>query len=295
MQEFDDKHFAFIISAGRTGTKYFATVLEETIDRSFSVHEPDVLSGINTRLLQQIKQFGFYNMVPGRLLGKTGIRNLSEKFIGKQLSEKELSDAVVDHRKKYYPSIPQQLIIESYYGWYGCIPAIRKVFKNYRIIVVARDPRDWVTSNVNWKEWYGKNDWVSRLKAGRINPRLVGDTDYIQKWDGFSRFQKLCWAYGHIYNTLLDEVEKDDHVQLFKYEDLFNSPDRYNNLERLLQFISKFDDQSFDFSVTDGLLERRIHKNSSDEFPKHPEWSAELLDQYWEICGDIHHRLKYPS
>ena len=291
MQEFDDKYFVFIISAGRTGTKYFGTVLQETIDDSFSVHEPDVLSGINFRLLHQIKNFGFYNMVPGR----TGIRTLSEKFMGQQISEKELSNSVINHRKKYYGSIPKQLIIESYYGWYGCIPAIRKVFKNYRVIVVARDPRDWVTSNVNWKEWYGKNDWVSRLKAGRINPNMVGDKDYAQKWEGFSRFQKLCWAYGHIYNTLLDEVEKDNHVQLFKYEELFQSSERYESLERLLKFITKFDDYNFNFSVPDRLLERRIHKNSSDEFPKHPEWAEELQNQYWEICGDIHHRLKYLS
>lgn len=293
MHEFKDKHFVFIISAGRTGTKYFGTILQETIDNSFSVHEPDVLSGVNKRLLSQIKDFGFYNMVAGRLLGKTGIRTLSEKFLGNQITEQELSDSVISHRQKYYNSIPQELIIESYYGWYGCIPAIRKLFKNYRIIVVARDPRDWVTSNVNWKEWYGKGDWVDRLKAGRINPSLVGETEYIPKWHGFSRFQKLCWAYSYIYNTMLNEVEQDKNIQLFKYEDLFQAPERYKTLDNLLQFITKHDNQNFKYSVQDGLLERRIHKNSSNEFPKHSDWSGKLLEQYWEICGDIHGRLNY--
>jgi hypothetical protein len=294
MQKFNDKHFVFVISAGRTGTKYFGTVLQETIDNSFSVHEPDVLSGVNKRLIGQVKDFGFYNMIPGRLLGKTGIRTLSEKFLGGHISEKELSKSVVSHRKKYYESIPKELVIESYYGWYGCIPAIRKLFKNYRVIVVARDPRDWVTSNVNWKEWYGKDDWVSRLKAGRINPSLVGDKQYAQKWDGFDRFQKLCWAYSYIYNTMLDQVEQDDHIQLFKYEDLFQGPERYDTLGKLLGFITKYDDKNFHFNAQDGLLERRIHKNSSDQFPKHSEWSEIQLEQYWEICGDIHTRLNYP-
>ena len=294
MKEFNDKHFVFVVSAGRTGTKYFGTVLQETIDNSCSVHEPDVLSGVNKRLIGQIKDFGFYNMVPGRLLGKTGIRNLSEKFLGGHISEKELSKTVFNHRKKYYGSIPQELVIESYYGWYGCIPAIRKLFKNYRVIVVARDPRDWVTSNVNWKEWYGKDDWVSRLKAGRINPSQVGDKEYAEKWGGFDRFQKLCWAYSYIYNTMFDQVEQDEHIQLFKYEDLFQEPERYDTLENLLGFITKYDDRNFNFNAQDGLLERRIHKNSSDQFPKHSEWSEIQLEQYWEICGDIHTRLNYP-
>lgn len=294
MQVFNDKHYVFIISAGRTGTKYFGTILQETVKESFSVHEPDVLSGLNRSLLGQIKQFGFYNMVPGRLLGRTGIRTLSERFLGGDISEHELIQSVKDHRTNYYSSIDSPLIIESYYGWYGCIPAIRQLFKNYRIIVVARDPRDWVTSNVNWKEWYGKNDWVSRLNAGRINPYMVGDSTYESRWSEFSRFQKLCWAYSFIYNNLMDEVENDGNIQLFKYEDLFNAPERFEHFNQLLGFITQFQDREFAYKVPHGILDRRIHKNSSDEFPKHPDWSSKLRNQYWEICQGIHNRLEYP-
>ena len=294
MQVFNDKHYVFIISAGRTGTKYFGTILQETIDDSFSVHEPDVLSGVNERLLKQIKQFGFYNMVPGRILGKTGIRTLSERFLSGDISNERLLNSVIDHRKNYYESIANPIIIESYYGWYGCIPAIQKLFKNYRVIVVARDPRDWVTSNVNWKQWYGNDDWVSKLKAGRINPAMVGDKAYAMKWDKFTRFQKLCWAYSFVYNTMIDQVEQDENIQLFNYEDLFIGPERSEKFINLLNFITQFKNRKFNYTIPDGILDRRIHKNSSDEFPKHPDWPSEYQEQYWEICENIHQRLKYP-
>lgn len=293
MNPFNDKYFVFIISAGRTGTKYFGTILEKIIDNSFSVHEPDVLSGVNVKLIKQVKQFGFYNMIPGRILGISGIRNLSERYLGGKISDDKLVQNIRKHRENFYKNIDEKLIIESYYGWYGCIPAIRKLYKNYKIVIITRDPKDWVTSNMNWQQWYGKKDWVNKLNAGRINPSITKDEFYKNKWRNFNRFQKLCWAYQFIYNNLLKNSFNDINIKVFKYEDLFIHKEKYSHLENLIQFIVNFDDAFFNYQIPINILEKRINKNISSSFPIYKSWDKKLTKQYLNICGEIQNKLNY--
>ncbi len=126
------------------------------INDSFFVHEPDVLMDFKIKSLEQIKYFGFYQLIFGKLSGKTGIRNLSQNYLAGKIDTGQVSDAIVRHRRKYYNAINQKMIIESYSGWYGVISGIRRLYKNYKIVVILRDPREWVTSNMNWETMYGK-------------------------------------------------------------------------------------------------------------------------------------------
>ena len=59
---FENKYFVFLISAGRTGTKFFGDLLGEMVDGAFSVHEPDVLMDFKLKSLQQLRHFGLYNL-----------------------------------------------------------------------------------------------------------------------------------------------------------------------------------------------------------------------------------------
>jgi len=291
--QFFNKYCVFIVSAGRTGTKYFGTLLDRIVENSFSVHEPDIFSGFNKKLLSQIKTFGFYNMVLGRAARRTGIRNLSENYLAGKLTLQELKDRIVQHRARFFNNITQDMIIESYYGWYGCIPAIQEIFPNYKIIVITRDPRTWITSNMNWEKWYGKKDFVSKLKLERLNPHLINDIQYKHQWARFSRFEKLCWAYKTVYSTILENVASDPHARIFKFEDLFYGPQRYHNLNKLLNFLVDFRSRKFSYHIPQGILEEKVHRNISDSFPPYEHWDAEKNKEYWSLCEDIHFALGY--
>ena len=282
-----------MISAGRTGTKFFGDQLGHMIDGAFSVHEPDVLMDFKLKSLDQLRLFGWYNLIFGKLTGKSGIRNLSQNYLAGKLLLPELKAAVMDHRKKFYHTIDQNLIIESYSGWYGAIPAIQSLYKNYKIVVIVRDPRDWVISNMNWGTMYGKRDWVSRLKLGRLNPATINDEHYRDLWRGFTRFQKLCWAWKTIYEIILKSVEKDPNVIIIKFEDLFQSNKKYDHLRRLLSFITRYPDNNFSFHIPDNILERKTNVNISYSFPKFESWSVEMKTELSGICGDIMKNLGY--
>jgi hypothetical protein len=293
MGVFEEKYFVFVTSAGRTGTKYFGNLLGQMIAESFSVHEPDVIMDFKIKSMRQVRQFGLYQLVFGKLMGKTGIRNLSQRYLSKKIDLERLKTAIIDHRRKYYDSIQQELIIESYSGWYGVIPGIQSLYKNYKVVVIIRDPRDWVTSNMNWGTMYGKRDWVSKLKLGRLSPELIGDDEYETRWQAFSRFQKLCWAWKTIYETTIRGAGTNPNVGFFKFEDLFKSKNRYTRLRDLLAYITQFADKTFEFNIPEGILENRIHKNVSYEFPKWQNWDREMQSELQRICGGLSRKFNY--
>lgn len=288
-----DKNIVFIISAGRTGTKYFGTLLDCIIENSFSVHEPDIFSGLNKKFVNQVKYFGFYNMVIGRALRRSGIRNLSENYLANKISFNKLKNKIIKHRCYYYNSIYNDLIIESYYGWYGCMSAIREIFPNYKIIVITRDPRNWITSNMNWNKWYGNKDLLEKYKFGRLNPKLIGDNEYINQWDKFTQFEKLCWAYKTIYTTILRNIHNDENCMLVKFEDLFNNKDKHNQLEQLIKYIVKFQNKCYNYNIPNDILEKKIHKNIYNKFPQYENWDLYKKERYWKICEDIQYKLGY--
>jgi hypothetical protein len=293
MRIFEDKYFVFLTSAGRTGTKFFGDLLGEMVENAFSVHEPDVLVDFKLKSIRQLQMFGLYNLIIGKLLNKTGIRNLSQNYLAGTIKLTELKAAIVDHREKFYGSIDKKLIIESYSGWYGAIPGIQSLYKNYKMVVIVRDPRDWVISNMNWGTMYGKRDWISRLKLGRLNPSMINDSQYIDKWQNFTHFQKLCWAWKTIYETILKSAEKDPNAIIIKFEDLFQSENKYDHLRRLLSFITRYSDKNFSFNIPENILERKTNVNISYSFPKFESWGVQMKTELAGICGEITKNLGY--
>lgn len=295
MDIFKDKYFVFLTSAGRTGTKFFGDLLGEMVEGAFSVHEPDVLMDFKLKSIQQLKLFGLYNLIVGKLFSKTGIRNLSQNFLAGKINLADLITAIVDHREKFYQSIDEELIFESYSGWYGAIPGIQKLYKNYKIVVIIRDPRDWVVSNMNWGTMYGKRDWINRLKLGRLNPLMINDYQYIEKWHWLSQFQKLCWAWKTIYEVINKSVKGDPNAIIVRFEDLFHSEDRYDNLRRLLSIITQYPHKSFSYNIPTNILERKTNINISYSFPEFDNWQTEIKNDFYEICGESMKNFGYAT
>ena len=294
MNVFNNKYYVFLISAGRTGTRFLGHKLGDIIDNAYSVHEPDVLTPRKGyQFPEKLKTFGFYHLVLGKILGKTGIRNLSQRYVAGKISLQEIEKAIVKHRQKYYNQIKEDLIIESYSGWYGCIPAIQNLYKNYKIIIITRDPKDWVTSNMNWGTLFGKRDWVSKLGLGRLNPKMVNDKEYINKWKQFSRFEKICWTYKTQYEIMLHYSQGDPNTKIIKFEDIFYSNSKYDTLNELLSFLTSFPDKQFDYSVPFNILNKKVHKNIFYEFPEYKYWDVQFKKKFHKICKEISNKLCY--
>lgn len=287
------KYFVFIVSGGRTGTKYFGDSLSRLVADAYSVHEPDVWAGMNYHPLQRLRQFGFYHLFLGKLLRKTGIRNLSQQYVAGRISLEELAEKIHRHRDRYYDSLGADYIIESYTGWYGVLPGVQKVYPNYRIVAVIRDARDWVTSIMNWGTMYGPRDWVTRLGLGRLDPGMTGDADMMRRWPDMTQFEKVCWAWTAINSTILKDIEGDTNARVFRFEDIFYARNRRDVFTDLLEFITHFNDKSFSYTVDEQILSTRIHESVDKSFPRWPQWDEARAQTLERHCGELMRRFSY--
>lgn len=288
-----NKDVVFIVSGGRTGTKFMGERLSRIVDDCFSVHEPDVFDGFNIRTWEKIKTFGIYHMVVGRLLSRTGIRNLSQKFMSRKISADELRLRVLAHRKEYYSSIPNNLIIESYYQWYGILPILPEIFPSYKVLAVIRDPRDWVTSWMNFGAHFGERDWVDRLGFNRLNPQMIHHEDQIFDWNSMTRFQKLCWTWKTVYEKIFEFSEHDPNTLMVRYEDLFLDKKKERNFVNCLEFITNFHNRSYYYHFDQTVLSNRIHATKDKSFPEWMEWDPAHRLYLTKVCSPLMKKFGY--
>ena len=258
--------------------------LKHCIDDCFSEHEPDLFEGFNFKTLKRIQKFGFYHMVIGRLQENTGIRILNEKFTANEISFAAAAQSIRRHRDKYFRSFEANLIIESYYQWYGLLSPLRNAFPNSKIVAIIRDPRDWVKSWMNYGGHFDKSDMVEKLGFSRINPSRAGDKEYEFKWEQFGQFEKLCWHWQHIYTMIDNHNTNDPQSIIFRFEDLFDDKNSIQTTEKLLNFCAEHSNRSFTYDVE--KFHSFLPENKSN--PKNVQsWSKSEKAILEEICGPL--------
>ena len=183
------------------------------------------------------------------------------------MSHEEAATEIVRRRSGMFKSIEQSLIIESNYGWYGLLPVLNKVFPDFKVAIVVRDPRTWVQSNLNWQRMYGsKNRWPSFI-SNRLNPQVIGDNEHIKEWSGYTDFQKLCWTWKALHFMFLTESEKDNNIRLFKYEDLLQNKENTSEFDNFLTHITDFKEKKYQFKYSKSIFSTRINTSKNNQYP----------------------------
>jgi hypothetical protein len=272
---------------------FFADTLSEMIDDSWSVHEPDVWAGFSAKTWQRVRTFGLYHMFFGRITGRTGLRNLSQRRLSNHEDLDRLTAELIRQRERFYRSIDASLVIESNAQWYGLLLALPKTGWRYRVVALVRDPRTWVASTLNHGRVFGYRDIVSRLGFRRLDPALVGDEKYVDRWRHMSDFQKVCWTWRATYEAVAASVENDPCARLFRYEDFFLSADRTALVANLLNFITDFEGRTYSWQLLPDSFDRRINTADRARFPDWRDWTEEQARQLDEICGPLMRRFDY--
>lgn len=288
-----NKDVVIIVSGGRTGTQFFGDLLLEMVEDSYSVHEPDLFAGFNRQTWQRLKIFGMYHMLIGRLLGRTGMRNLSQKYLSGALDLDGLAREIRQHRFDYYGSLTPSLIIESYSQWYGVLPSLPRVFPSYKVVGIIRDARTWVTSNTNKGTQYGSRDSVTKLGLRRMDPQMVGDRQYQKRWPSMSAFERLCWHWKTINEMILEFVENDTNSKMYRYENLFLEPSHDEDFRDLLDFLTDFPKRKYCYNFDTAVLRKPINFANRERFPDWSEWDSTLARQLDSICGPLMKRFDY--
>lgn len=285
------KNHVFIVSGGRTGTTFFGQHLQDVIDNCASIHEPDIFYGFSKRTLKSLKTFGVWHMLVGRYFKQTGVRNLAQHAASGHWNATKIKQAILSHRKKYYQSFPEDLIVEAYFQWALLLPYVHSVFPNAKSIGIVRDPRDWVRSWLNYGALYENSDPVKLAGQDRLTPALVGDHDAAKNWNRLDPFAKLCWNWAFTNQAIYNYAQTSEASRVYRFEDLFDpaKPD----MDELVSFCATFEGQSY--AATPQKL-RDIPTANASKKRKQADWRkwtpqhAQTLDKY---CGSLMRDLGY--
>ncbi len=287
------KDVVLVTSGGRTGTSFFAERLDEIISDCFSVHEPDVWHGpFRPDSWRAVRWFGFYHVAIGKLLRRTGMRCVGERYLSGDWSEAETVEAITRQRKDFYRSRTASLIVESNTQWYGLLPLVPQILPSYRVLALVRDPRTWVRSWVNYGAHHDDRDRVAKFGLPRLSPEMVGG-EWEGRWAEMDVFQRLCWDWRWITSRLLDAADTDPLVRLVRFEDLFYSDRRRERLDEVLAFLTDFGERRYEYRIPPGFFERKVNVSRPTRLGPWEEWSESRRRFLLVMCGPLMDRLGY--
>lgn len=296
-----EKPTILITSLGRTGTQFFQAFFRSLLPQSTSLHEPDVINifqykGWQNRLKQvfiQSNESGFFNLLIRKPLGKWSLIALSDARFRNELEYTAAVRQIISQRHQFVINQKGHIYVEANIGYYGLIDVVSDVYANYKIAYVIRDGRSWIRSHMNWGQMYKKGK--IRSLFAHTWPRaseIKGDL-FEKQWKSLSRFERLCWAWTKLNKYALRTVQTNEDAKLFRFEDIFNSPDRFMHFNEMIQFLmANLEYEPLPPETLEGWLNNKIHK-SQVSFPAWNDWTIEQKEFFDTTCGALMNEVGY--
>ncbi len=295
-----EKPVILITSLGRTGTQFFCHLFAHLLPTATALHEPDVWNimqyrGATERLRhiqQQLQESGVWNMTVGKATGGWGLAHLADARVCRQISYAEAVRQMRQQRARFVASRPGPVYVEANVAYYGLVDVAADVFARHRLIYVVRDGREWVRSHMNWGELYGQRGWRGRLARQWPTAPELPDDPYAAQWSQMARFERVCWAWSRLNAYALQTLAANPCARLFRFEEIFQHPARYDHLAALMAFALDMPGAPAAAADMAGWLERPVHA-SQGIFPAWPDWSPQQQAQFQAICGPLMAQLGY--
>lgn len=289
-----DKYYCYIVSTGRTATQYLGNNAQISFRDCYSIHEPDMVRSLTDFTWNKIRLFGLYNLTLGKLIGSTGIRNLSNGYLSGRISRENAARKIADHRGKFYRTIGQNMVVESYSRWYGLIDPLSLAIDRFKVVGIVRDPRTWIRSWMSRAEEYANTHGSAKalLKMSPLfTPTSIGDCEYEAQWNTMSGFERLCWQWNAINKIILDASERYNNVRVFRFEDIFSNGE--DGIRPVFDFMAQFNDRNFDYTLGHLDLARKENASQTHTIAEWKDWEPDRQVRLNEICGDTMLRLGY--
>lgn len=178
----------FILSTGRTGTKFFEKFLTDNFHDVLCLHEP-----------KPSRRFKIYSNL--YLNGK-----LSGDFIASQF---------IKTRNKILQNHYQKAYIESNNFMFGCVPALNNNFGGIKILHIIRNPETYIVSHLNHGFWKGHKKifakcfpyWIEKLE--------------LNKQEKSNPLALLAYRWNYV-NTVIEGYSITNPYLLERFEDIFS-------------------------------------------------------------------------
>lgn len=286
----------FLTSSGRTGTRYFGTLLQKIIQNCASYHEPDVMTKNELDHWRfVVREFGLISATVGKALPKGNLRSLGVARVRGHVTDDEAIQALRKWRNSFIEHCPHEFYCEANQQLLLFVDLLPIAFPNSKTVYTLRDPRDWVRSCMNIPDgWFTWTDFTQTLPNGKLTPRYFPDDPYADDWPRLSRFEKLSWAWNAYNSFAIQRLGTQPHVRIEKFEDLFDSSTGEASLSELLDDITRFPDgHQADWHLEPGTVNQKIHSARQQDCGHWTQWNPIQKEQLDRHCGKLMRQFGY--
>lgn len=254
----------FVVSTGRTGTKFFESFFNIIDEKTFAVHEP---------------RPDFFDL---------GMNKLRKGWAPKQVED------YIKARRGAYLRQHSENRIKRYVECNPFLPVllneIKGVFKKSKFIIVTRGPKSYVKSALNKSSGDdGKNyAYAENDKRKRLQPSDFPSDPYRKYWSKFSRIEKFSWYWNKCNMILMSFYNQNKSVCLsIKFEELFS--ENRDCRKKIVMEIIDFLEISVDFDKMEQLIDLLSKKENYTQvlvYGGFEEWSDYDKKQFFKLTEE---------
>jgi hypothetical protein len=240
------KHF-YILSTGRCGTTFLSELITANDPSVKNIHQMADSKWINMRANLALAN----KTISGRFLA-----SISRKF--NDLRPPSSADPL---RSVAYALYLKKLLEEN--------PGLHD---EVIIIHLVRDPRDFISSFMNWK-----NRKLSGKIAHHLTPFWMPEPGIIKKLS-MSKFEHFCWIWERKNRLFFKDLSQYPGYHLFKMEDLRPGSDQ---LKQLLSMVLDKED------VITTIEGQKYNSTIKKDFPYWNKWTPGQARKLDSICSGM--------
>ena len=259
----------FVLSTGRTGTKFLESFFNRFVPGAWALHEP--APDLFDLGVEQFRSGMSADQVAGRLR-RTRLPLLRE---------------VIRRSKTMYVECnPHATLL---------IPTLKSVFSNCRIIWMTRDITSYLPSAFNKSPdgkgtmfFYAHNDHRRRLTAWDLP-----EDPWRRRWARFSRVERIAWWWQKINQVLIDNTRDDPRCLRIRFEDLFNRQRGPDTVGQVLSFLDPAGDTHVDAQQLDAALSKRKNQTQFSLMGPFEDLPADEQARIYDIVAPVAAELGY--
>lgn len=256
--------YVFIVGSHRTGTKTLAKYFNEFYDNISCYHQYNGLRLVNI----------FSNLYMAGKISERVLEFVIDKVINNHIKNNSDNNAYIVSNGFNYLSVKY----------------LRKYYQGVCVIHIVRDPRNFVTSFINFIHSRSKS-WIANkyIPFWHIPGYALSEIEK-KDWMKMPLFEKFCWSWK-IKNSLIENIYSNcnnNNYLFIKLENIQKKESRVLNIKKITNAIGfDYKENSSDF------FDNKYNKSRSNIMKPWQYWDNDLALKLDEICSPLMKKYKY--
>jgi hypothetical protein len=164
-----------------------------------------------------------------------------------------------------------------------------KKWYEHRIVHVVRDPRDYVSSAINWKNQRLRRLFLHHcVPFWQPNPVVCGNVSILKRMK-MNKFEYFSWIWNFKNSLFAKLFENKDNYYMVRMEDLVDSQKGNQHFRKLFEFL-KLPNRKRDW---DHLLNRKVNVSTRKAFTNWISWNSKQVKTLDGYCGELMRKYGY--